>query len=117
MTDTSSLPYKVRTAAAVEAAIQIALALLLVASCSLILRPFAVIIAWGIILAVAAYPWFRNSRPCSAGVLDWRLRFSLSYFLHSFTIPTILLGESLVEGIQSVAAKFKDGSQLIPRHR
>ena len=115
MSDTSSSPDKIRTtAAAVETAIQIGLALLLVASCLLILRPFVVIVAWGIILAVAAYPWFcKFQRPLGGRAGLAATTFTL-LLLALVIIPTVLLGESLVGGIQSLVAKFKEGSQLIP---
>jgi hypothetical protein len=45
---------------AVEASIHIGLAVLLVTVCCLILRPFIPLLAWGIIIAVSAYPGFQK---------------------------------------------------------
>ena len=42
---------------AVEVSIHIGLVVLLAAACLLILRPFLPLIAWGVIIATAAYPW------------------------------------------------------------
>lgn len=45
---------------ALEASIHIGLTVLLATACLLILLPFVPLIAWGIIIAVAAYPTFKR---------------------------------------------------------
>ena len=47
---------------ALETSINVGLVFLLVTLCFLILRPFILLIAWGIIIAVAAYPAFQRLR-------------------------------------------------------
>ena len=58
---------------ALEASIHIGLAFLLVAACLMILLPFIPLIAWGIIIAVAAYPTFESCRDSWEGVASWLL--------------------------------------------
>ena len=45
---------------ALEASIHIGLTILLATACLLILRPFIPLLAWGIIIAVSAYPGFQK---------------------------------------------------------
>ena len=42
----------------VEVSIHVGLAVLLVWSCFLILRPFLPPVTWGIVVAIALYPWY-----------------------------------------------------------
>jgi len=99
---------------ALEASIQIGLATLLTAACLLILRPFVPLIAWGIIIAVAAYPTFEGLAHALGG------RRVLSSVIFTFLllalliVPVILLAETLVGSIQALAARFKDGTLGIP---
>jgi predicted PurR-regulated permease PerM len=94
---------------ALEASIYIGLAILLVVACLLILRPFVPLLAWGIIIAVAVYPGFRKlqvvlgGRQVLAGVVCTLI------LLTVVILPTILLAESLVQGIQVATAQLKEG--------
>ena len=99
---------------ALETCINVGLALLLVAVCFLILRPFVLLIAWGIIIAVAAYPAFQKLRHLlrEHGTLA-AVVFTL-ILLAILILPVVLLGQSLVEGIQTVTARLKDGTAFIP---
>jgi predicted PurR-regulated permease PerM len=99
---------------ALEAAIYIGLAILLTVACFLILRPFVPLLAWGIIITVAVYPGFRKlqtvlgGRQVLAGVLCTLV------LLAVVIVPTILLAESLVQGIQVATAHLKDGTVSVP---
>ena len=99
---------------AVEASIYVALAILLVVACLLILRPFLLLLAWGIIIAVAVYPGFRKlqtklgGRQVLAGVLCTLI------LLTVVILPTIWLAESLVQGIQVATAHLKSGTLIVP---
>ena len=99
---------------ALEASIHIGLAFLLVAACLMILLPFIPLIAWGIIIAVAVYPSFRKLQ----GFLGGRgglaaLLFTL-VFLAVLMIPAVLLTQSLIDGVQTLAAHLKDETLTIP---
>jgi len=99
---------------AVEVSIHVGLLILLVTACLLILYPFIPLVTWGIIIAVAAYPGFQKlqrllgDRPVLAAVV-----FTL-VLLAVVIVPAVLLGQSLVEGIQAATAKFKAGAAIIP---
>jgi len=99
---------------ALEACILIGLAVLLVAACLGILRPFIPLMAWGIIIAVAAYPAFQKLQSAVGG------RGGLAATIFSFVllailiIPVFLLAESLVGGAQTLVAHIKDGTLTIP---
>ncbi len=99
---------------AVEVSINVGLLILLVTACLLILYPFIPLVAWGIIIAVAAYPGFQKlqrllgDRAILAAVL-----FTL-ILLAAVIAPAIFLGHSLAEGAQAATAKFKAGVPIIP---
>ena len=95
---------------ALEVSIQIGLAILLVVSCLLILRPFIPLIMWGVIIAIASYPTFQkmqrvlHGRGGLAAVL-WTL-----LLLAVLILPIFLMGQSLIEGIRPLATRLKDGT-------
>jgi len=64
---------------ALEASIYIGLAILLAAACLLILLPFIPLLAWGIIISVAAYPVSENCRRCWEDVKCQRPSLARSY--------------------------------------
>ena len=98
---------------AVEASIQIGLVILLSAACFLILRPFLPLIVWGIIVAIAVYPRYRQlqlvlgGRGVLAAVLITLLLLAL------LNVPVVLLAGTLIGGIQTLAAHLKDGTPII----
>jgi predicted PurR-regulated permease PerM len=99
---------------AVEASIHIGLVILLAATCFLILRPFVPLIAWGIIVAIAVYPRYRQlqlvlgGRGVLAAVLITLLLLAL------LIVPVALLAGTLIGGIQTLATHLKDGTPIIP---
>jgi len=99
---------------ALEVSIHIGLAILLSAACLLILRPFIPLLTWGIVIAVAAYPGFQKLQRAlgGRGVLTSILFTVL--VLAFLIIPVLLLAETLVEGVQTIASHFKEGSLIVP---
>ena len=99
---------------ALEVSIHVGLLILLAAACLLILYPFLPIIAWGIIIAIAAYPGYRKlqsllgGRSVLAAVVCTALLFTL------LIVPVALLAGSLIQGVQNLAAHFRDGTSIIP---
>jgi predicted PurR-regulated permease PerM len=97
-----------------EASIHVGLSILLAISCLLILAPFIPLLAWGIIIAVAAYPGFKKfqqwlgNRKIVAAVLFTVLSITV------LIVPAVLLAGTLVDGMYSVAAQFRDGVVLPP---
>lgn len=99
---------------AVEVSTHIGLIFLLAAACFLMLRPFLSLLAWGIIIAIAVYPGYQKLRLAlrGRGVLSSVLITVL--LLAVLVVPVVLLAGTLVGGIQTVAARFKNGTQIIP---
>jgi predicted PurR-regulated permease PerM len=105
---------RVQVNQALEVSIQIGLAALLVVGCLLIMRPFIPLIMWGIIIAIASYPTFQklqrvlHGRGGLAAIL-WTL-----LLLAVLILPIFLMGQSLIEGIQPLATRLKDGTLTVP---
>jgi len=99
---------------ALEASIHIGLTILLVTACLLILRPFIPLLAWGIIIAVSAYPGFQKLQLVLGGRGALAAILFTVLLLAFLIVPVVLLAETLVEGAQTLAAHFKDGTFTIP---
>ncbi len=99
---------------ALEASIHIGLAILLTIACLFILLPFIPLLAWGVIIAVAAYPTFKKLEKLMGGrgVLAAVL-FTLA-LLAVLILPVFLLAGSLIDGVQVVTAHVKSGAAIIP---
>ena len=105
---------KSRVKFALESSIHVGLAILLVASCLLILYPFLPLLTWGVLIAVSAYPAFKKLQ----SALGERGTLSAVLFtvvlLAALIVPVILLAETLVDAIQAIATRFREGSLIIP---
>jgi predicted PurR-regulated permease PerM len=99
---------------ALEVSIHVGLLILLVAACLLILRPFLPLIAWGIIIAVAAYPGYRRLQNVLGGRGGLAAVVCTVFLFAVLIVPVVLLTGSLVGGIQSLAARLKEGTPIIP---
>jgi predicted PurR-regulated permease PerM len=99
---------------ALEASIHIGLTVLLVAACLMILLPFVPLIVWGIVIAVAVYPTFRKLQALLGGRGGLTALLFTLVFLAVLIIPAVLLAQSLIEGVQTLAAHLNDGTLTIP---
>jgi len=99
---------------ALEATIRIGLVVLLLAWCFQIVRPFVIPVFWGMIIAVATYPgysWLEaklGGRNIIAAVVFTILGLIL------LVGPTVMLGGTLVDSAQTLAADLSDGSLTLP---
>ncbi len=105
---------KVQVNQALEVAIQVGLAALLVAGCLLILRPFIPLLMWGIIIAIASYPTFRKLQSALGGreglaAVIWTL-----LLLAVLIVPLVLLAQGLIAGGRPLALQMKNGTFSIP---
>jgi len=103
-----------RTNLVLEASIHVGLAILLATACLLILRPFVPLLTWGIIIAVSAYPNYLRLRASLGGRGGVAAVLFTLILLVLLGVPVVLLAGTLVEGVQSLVAHFKDGTLLIP---
>src|SRR5271165_1946819 len=117
MTDERIAKDKAQVNQALEVFIQVSLAALLVVGCLLILRPFVPLIMWGIIIAVASYPGFRKLQSALSGRGGLAAALFTMILLSLLIIPVVLLAQSLVEGIQSLAVHMREGTLTIPPPR
>jgi predicted PurR-regulated permease PerM len=105
---------RIEVSRALEITIYVGLSILLAAACLFILFPFIPLLTWGIIIAVAVYPAFRKVQ----SVL--RVRETLAalvctlILLAVLIVPVALLTDSLVQGVQTVAAHMKEGTAIVP---
>lgn len=99
---------------ALEVSIHVGLLILLAAACFVILRPFIPLIVWGIIVAIAVYPGYRKLKDVMRGRGGLAAVLCTIVLLAILFVPVALLTETLIEGIQSMAAHVKDGTLTVP---
>ena len=99
---------------ALEVAIHVGLLILLTAACLLILRPFLPLVAWGIIMAIAAYPAYRKLRNLLGERGKLAAVICSLLFLAVLLVPVALLARTMVDGAQTLSAHIKDGTLHIP---
>jgi predicted PurR-regulated permease PerM len=99
---------------AVETAIRIGILGVLVYWCMLIIGPFVVPIVWGIIIAVALYPTLQRVEKLLGGRRKLAATLVTILMILVLVIPSILLTETLVTGLTSLADGLRDGSLKVP---
>jgi predicted PurR-regulated permease PerM len=94
--------------------IRITVLAIIAVTCFLIVRPFLPILAWGIIIAIAVYPWYSKLVAIVRG--KHRLAaalFCLALFI-ALIFPFSLIAETLAEGVHSLVVHLQDGTLTIP---
>ena len=98
----------------VEVSVRIGVLALLATWCFYIVQPFITAVVWGIIISVAAYPGYLHLQKWFGG----RRRLAATAFtvlaLLALLIPTLLFSDTLVVGVQQVAAYLREGPVVIP---
>ena len=97
---------KTRMNQALDVSIHIGLAFLLAALCLLILRPFVLLIAWGIIIAVASYPAFLQMQSALGG------RGGLAAVLYTLILLAILIVPAVLAGAEPGGRRAYDHRAL-----
>jgi len=105
---------KTHTNQALRAFIEISLVVVMAAASLMILRPFLPLIAWGIIIAIASYPGYGKLLRIFGGrrvlvAVIWTL-----LLLSILIVPVVLLAQTLVAGIPSLAGHLRDGTLTVP---
>jgi predicted PurR-regulated permease PerM len=99
---------------ALEAAIHIGLTILLATACLLILRPFLLLLLWGIIIAVAIYPAFQKLQRLF-GEREVLAAVVITVLLLAFLIvPVFFLTQAVFESVQTLTSHLKNGTLNIP---
>jgi len=108
----SSAPYSIRRV--VEIILQLGALAFIFGWCIQILGPFLTPILWGIIIAITVYPlfnklsgWLKNRRKIASVIITLVL---LSFIV----IPSVLLTDSLIDGVKHFRAVIQDGKSIIP---
>jgi predicted PurR-regulated permease PerM len=99
---------------ALDVSIHVGLVVLLTWACLVILRPFLPLVAWGIVVAIAVYPAYRWLRSILGGRGKLAAVLLTLLFLAILAVPVVLLTETVIEGIQALAAGVKEGSFAVP---
>ncbi len=98
----------------IEAAIRLGLLLLLAIYCFNIVKPFIMLVLWGIIIAVAIYPLFAKLKKtfnCNNKLA------SIIYTLAALTLlitPTVLISNSMIDTSSVISEHYADGTLEIP---
>ncbi len=101
-------------ARALEATIHVGLVLGLVAWCFVIVRPFATLIVWGIIIAIASYPGYRRLEALVGGRRWLAATLFTGVLLLVLVVPIALLAQTLVQGVRSLSTALSEGTLVIP---
>ena len=90
--------------------IQIGAILILVYWCFTIVSPFVPVVLWGLIISVALYP----THVALSARLGGREKLSATIIvivgLTILCVPALILADSVIGGLHSVAAEFEDGT-------
>ncbi|MCX7097842.1 MAG: AI-2E family transporter [Methylococcales bacterium] len=97
-----------------EATIHIGLLLIITISCFRIVEPFIFPIVWGIIIAIAIYPLYKRLKQALNGRENLAATVFTLAFLVILILPTVLLTDTMVVGVEMVVAKIREGSLTIP---
>ena len=99
---------------AIEVSIHVGLFIVFVAACVLILRPFLILLAWGIVVAIAAYPAYRKLQGALGGRGGLAAVLCVVLLLAVLIVPIVLLTTTVIEGIQTLATHLQNGTAIIP---
>jgi len=97
-----------------EASIHLGLLFSLLAACFFIVRPFAPMIAWGIIIAVALNPAYRRLQRLLGGRGGLAAAICTLLLVAVLMVPVVLMTGSLVDGIHIVTTRVREGTAIIP---
>ncbi len=99
---------------ALETTIRVGLVAALALYCFLILKPFLILVIWGIIIAVAVYPGYQR---LAAWLGERRKTAAVLFILAALVvliIPSVMLSETLIVGVKGLSQDLQDGSLDIP---
>jgi predicted PurR-regulated permease PerM len=99
---------------AIYTTLRIGFVLLLLAWSLAIIKPFILPVIWGIIIAVAIYPFFRRVLPLVGSRRKTAATLTTIIALAILILPSAVFIESAVNGIKYVSSNMQSGSLSIP---
>jgi predicted PurR-regulated permease PerM len=112
--DNARAPKEPPVRTAVEIAIRLGVIALLVVACLQIVAPFVGIVAWGMIIAVAAGSPFEALCRFMGGRRGLAATVAVVLALLVIFVPAVLLTNTLVSGARHYASQLADGSFRVP---
>ncbi len=106
--------YKPFTKNLLEATIRIVIIAFLVGWCFIIIQPFIIVLAWGIIIAVAVFPLYKLVKEKIGGRKKLAATIVTLLLLAVIIAPATILTESLVGNVKHATEYFNDQSVLVP---
>lgn len=98
----------------IETVIRLTILVLLIGWCFAIIEPFFIIIAWGLILAIAMHPLYTFFQKKAKVNSKWAAIFVTIILLSFILVPTAFLTKSMVTNIGIMKELIKDGKEIIP---
>lgn len=105
---------KIFTNRVIEISIRLALTFLIIALCFEIVKPFIIIVVWGIIIAVAIFPLYNKLNLALHGRFKLAATLYTLFALSLLITPSILISGSLVETSSHLVKGFSAGTLKIP---
>ncbi len=105
---------KIFTNKVIEVVIRIALIFIIVGLCFEIIRPFTIIVIWGIIIAVAIYPLYNKLSLALGGRSKLAATLYTLCALSLLIAPSLLISGSLIETSTHLAKGLSDGTLVVP---
>ena len=99
---------------AMEVTVHVGLLLLFIGACFVILRPFILLTAWGVVVAIAVYPAYTKLRTVLGGRGGWAAVLCTLALLIVLIVPPVLLAGTIVDGMQTLAGHLEKGTSIIP---
>ena len=97
-----------------ELMIQLGVLLVLVLFCFTIIKPFVLIVAWGMIVAIALHPAFLKLNTLLGERRKTAATLITVLLIGVLVVPAMMLTESLLDGAQSLAAVGTSGELQVP---
>jgi predicted PurR-regulated permease PerM len=98
----------------VDIIIRLGILFLLLSWCFDILKPFILILVWAAVIAIAIYPIYSSVSKFLRGKRILTIVLLIFILLSFIVIPSVLVTESLFEGINYIREVYEKGEHLIP---
>lgn len=98
----------------IEVAIRLTLIFLIVTLCFQIIKPFIIIVVWGIIISVAIFPLYNKLGLALGGRYKLAATLYTVFALSLLIGPSILISGSLIDTSTHLAKGFSEGTLVVP---